>query len=415
MAPPGQRLANGMNGSLRFVLVLAVAGVALPAGLAYADTFILKDNREIVGVAAEEGDVLVITTREGRVLRVPKAEVVGRQAHSAVMNAYLAKAARLRLDDAAGHYALGLAARKDKLEDEARYEYNLALEADPFHEGAGKALGYAQDAAGRWVAQAESNPAAAEGQAPAHPKPDAATLRKEAQELAKRMAKLEISPGSAFEDNADAKALVALAAEKPEVFVRVMRAPGLPDSGEVKDGAVRARAAEILGRAGDRRAMQGLLESCFTDPDVRVREAAAKALPKLEEPVALRRLVDVAVSPSRPWATTRKLACIAIMCYGDKDGVRQLLDAVSFELAGGNPKDPKNPLRKPASGLGTDDPMGLSVDEPSHLGKRDETALYPALTALKYVTGASFDSGEYDYKTWKIWWQGAKEKFEFKP
>ncbi|MCK6473323.1 MAG: HEAT repeat domain-containing protein [Planctomycetes bacterium] len=386
----------------------------MPASLVRADTFILKDNREVVGVAAEEGDVLVITTRDGRVLRVLKADVVGRQAHSAVMNAYLAKTARLRLDDAAGHYALGLAARKDKLEDEARYEFNLALEADPFHEGAGKALGYVQDGAGRWIAQAEPSPAA-EGQATAQPKPDAATLRKEAQELAKRLAKLELSPGSAFEDNAEAKALVALAAEKPDLFVRVMRAPGLPDSGEVKDGAVRTRAAEILGRAGDRRAMQGLLESCFTDPDVRVREAAAKALPKLEEPVALRKLVDVAISPSRPWATTRRLACIAIMRYGDKEAVERLLAAVSFELAGGNAKDPKNPLRKPAAGLGTDDPMGLSVDEPSHLGKRDETELYPALTALKYVTGTNFDSGEYDYKTWKIWWQGAKEKFEFKP
>lgn len=386
----------------------------MPRAPARADTFILKDNREIVGVATEEGDVLVITTRDGRVLRIPKADVVGRQSHSAVMNAYLAKAARLRLDDAAGHYALGLAARKDNLEDEARYEFNLALEADPFHEGAGKALGCVQDGTGRWIPQAEPDPAA-EGQAPAQPKPDAATLRKEAQELAKRLAKLEISPGSAFEDNADAKALVALAAEKPDAFVRVMRAPGLPDSGEVKDGAVRARAAEILGRAGDRRAMQGLLESCFTDPDVRVREAAAKALPKLEEPVALRKLVDVAVSPSRPWATTRRLACIAIMRYGDKEAVERLLAAVSFELAGGNAKDPKNPLRKPASGLGADDPMGLNVEQPSHLGKRDETALYPALTALKYVTGTSFDSGEYDYKTWKIWWQGAKEKFEFKP
>lgn len=404
-----------MKGAFRFVLVLAVAGVALPAAPASADTFILKDNREIVGVATEEGDVLVITTRDGHVVRVAKADVVGRQTHSAVRNAYLAKAARLRLDDSAGHYALGLAARSDKLEEDARYEFNLALEADPFHEGAGKALGYVQDAAGRWVAQAEPAPADDEGKTPEPAKADAATLRKEAQDLAKRLAKLEISPGSAFEDNADAKALVALAAEKPDVFVRVMRAPGLPDSGEVKDGTVRARAAEFLGRAGDRRAMQGLLEACFTDPDVRVREAAAKALPKLEEPVALRRLVDVAISPSRPWATTRRLACIAIMRYGDKEAVERLLAAVSFELAGGNAKDPKNPLRKPASGLGSDDPMGLNVEQPSHLGTRDETVLYPALTALKYVTGASFDSGEYDFKTWKIWWQGAKEKFEFKP
>jgi hypothetical protein len=144
-----------------------------------------------------------------------------------------------------------------------------------------------------------------------------------------------------------------------------------------------------------------------------VRLAAADALVMLEEPVALRKLVDLAVMPdySRfPWAV-RKNACHAIIRYGSKDAVERLLRELSYELAAGNQLDPKNRLRGAPSGLGTDNPMMLPDGPPDlHLSEQD---LYPVLCALKEVTGKTFDLGEKDMKTWMEWWKKDGANFKF--
>ena len=44
----------------------------------------------------------------------------------------------------------------------------------------------------------------------------------------------------------------------------------------------------------------------------------------------------------------------------------------------------------------------------------DDTIIYPALSAVKEVTGQSFDRGEKDFKSWKLWWKQAEPKFKFK-
>jgi len=134
----------------------------------------------------------------------------------------------------------------------------------------------------------------------------------------------------------------------------------------------------------------------------------------LEEPVGMRKLVDIAISHDFqhcPWQI-RKCACQAIKRYGDKEAVDRIMSELSFELAGGNPLDVHNRLRGVPKGIGTDNPLGVPDAPPiTNLSEQD---LYPCLYAMKEVTGQSFSKGEKDVKIWLAWWNESKEKFAFK-
>ncbi len=220
---------------------------------------------------------------------------------------------------------------------------------------------------------------------------------------------------SAWEGSPDATDLVELGKTRPEVFMRLIIPPQQPNTVVAATGPIRARAAWILGRAGDRRTMIALLNSSCYDPEESVRIAASKALPLLNEPVTMRKLVDVACSRDYqhiPWPI-RKNACAALRYYGDKESVDRILTEVTFELAGGNPLDTHNRLRGvPKGGLGTDNPIGMPDATPDlHLSDQD---LYPATNAMKEVTGQSFPKAEKEVKTWTEWWEKGREKFAFK-
>ncbi|MCW8133396.1 MAG: HEAT repeat domain-containing protein [Planctomycetota bacterium] len=389
-----------LGGGLILGLLLSAAATAR------ADTFILKSGVTYEGVATKDGDTLVIRTYDGKTIRVKEADVMGIKKDEP-RNEYFERAQKIKPDDAAAHYDLGQwALGKKGLHAEALEQFKLVLAADPFHEGAGKALGYVQKD-GRWVPPAASAPEPIEI-GPVRPELPADQARK----LAKELEKVNIPGGTDWEKSAEAMAMAERARETPEAFAAVLKAPGQRGSGNVNDAVIRAKAAAVLGLTGDRRAMQPLLDACFEDPDDRVRWAAAKALPKLEEPIALRKLVDVAVAAKYPWPT-RKLASIALRRYGDKDGVERLMSELSYELAGGNFRDPKNAPRAATSGPGTDNPMGLPLDNmPTQ--PEDDTVIYPALSAMREVTGVSFDAGEKDMRTWREWWKKAGPDFQFK-
>jgi hypothetical protein len=374
-----------------------------------ADTFLLKDGSTLEGVAVEEGETLVLTTYDGRVVRLPKAEVVGVRKDPR-KNEYYAQAAKVPAADAKAHYELGLWCQKNRLAAEAEREFKLALRADPTHEGAGKALGYE-------LRDGQRTPAKAPEIAKVAPPParsDEAGLLAEARQWAERLKALG---KESFEKHEAGQAILAHARAKPEVFGRILRTPNYPGSACIHDAAVRGRAAEVLGLAGDRRAMQDLLDSCLQDPEISVRAGAAQALPRLEEPVALRKLVDLAISPQYAWAG-RRLAIEALRRYGDKEAVERMLGELSFELAGGQLLDPLNPLRsqppEPVVIHPTILPPVRVVDVPPHGGTPEFNRLYPVLAAFKELTGASFTTGEKDFKTWKEWWEQNREKFQFK-
>ena len=56
--------------------------------------------------------------------------------------------------------------------------------------------------------------------------------------------------------------------------------------------------------------------------------------------------------------------------------------------------------------------MGAPDSAPDlHLSEPD---LYPALSAIKEVTGQSFTKDEKEVKTWTDWWEKAKDKIVLK-
>jgi hypothetical protein len=219
---------------------------------------------------------------------------------------------------------------------------------------------------------------------------------------------------TAWEKSDAAQSLVSNAKAEPELFFRVMIPPKFPRAVANAGTEVRAHAAAVLGQTRDRRMLQALINSAVYDPECAVRDAAADALVRLEEPIALRKLVDIAISADYqkyPWPV-RKSACQAIKRYGDKEAVERMLREFTYEVAAGSPLDSKNKIRGHIRGIGTDDPMALPSAPPDlHLSEQD---LYPALSALKEVTGKSFNTGEKDVKTWAAWWKKESDKFEFK-
>ena len=217
-----------------------------------------------------------------------------------------------------------------------------------------------------------------------------------------------------WEKTPDAAKLAEEARSALEVYQRLAIPPAMPHAVSNTTPEVRARVAWVLGLSGDRRAMEALLISSVYDPEEIVRYAAGKALPLLEEPVAVRKLVDVATSHDLQHipAAVRKNAAVALRRYGDKEAIERIMREVGYELAGGNPIDPHNKPRGGSKGLGTDNPMGLPDSIPDlHLSEQD---LYPALSALKEVTGQAFSKDEKEVKTWSEWWNKAKDKFAFK-
>lgn len=240
-------------------------------------------------------------------------------------------------------------------------------------------------------------------------------------DVSRRLAKLPPphaateSFGAAWEKNADAQAFIKDARQVPELYARLLIPPGFPNAIAESNKEVRLRAASALGLGLDRRALDPLVNTSVYDPDETVRQTAAKALKLLDEPVAVRKLVDLASAKDRqryPWPV-RKSACQALKNVGDKEAIERLLKELSYELAAGNPLDKNNRLRGKAAGIGTENPLAIP-DSPPDLQLSQED-LYPVLSAVKEVTGVAFDKAEKDMKTWFVWWNKEGAKFAFKP
>lgn len=217
------------------------------------------------------------------------------------------------------------------------------------------------------------------------------------------------------EQNEKVLALVLEARTTPELFMPLLIPAGSANAIPKADKEVRLRAATLLGLSADRRALQPLLNSAVYDPEEKVRAAAGFALPKLEEPSAVRKLLDVAIArdPRRfPWVY-RKSACAALRRYGDLRVVDRILKELSYELAAGNPLDPKNKPRGVPLGIATDNPLMLpDTAPPSGIPEED---MYPIMSALKEVTHAELPptAPERDLRSWQRWWRDNKGTFKF--
>lgn len=218
---------------------------------------------------------------------------------------------------------------------------------------------------------------------------------------------------AAWDKSADAALFAKQVYANVELYTRLLIPPGYPRAVSKSDKAVRSRAAVVLGLSRDLRAVQPLVDSAVYDPEDSVRLVSAKALKAMEEPVALRKLVDVAIAKDfqkYPWLV-RKSACKALRRYGDPAAIERIMRELSYELAGGNQFDPKNQIRGVPAGIGTENPLGAPTGPPNiQLSEQD---MYPALSALKELTGVGFSKNEKDFKTWQAWWGKEAAKFKF--
>lgn len=219
-------------------------------------------------------------------------------------------------------------------------------------------------------------------------------------------------------ENEQKEAVLALVTEiraTPELFIPLMIPTGYPNAIPKADKEVRLRVATLMGLSGDRRLLQTLINSAVYDPDEKVRVAAGFAIPRLDEPAAIRKLMDLAIAKDArkyPWAH-RKAAAAALRRYGDLYVVDRLMKELGYELAGGNILDVKNRPRGKQVGLATDNPLMLPDSAPANPPPPED--MYPVLYALKEVTRAELKHGENekDVRSWQAWWRAAKPAFKF--
>jgi hypothetical protein len=389
---------------MRYWAAILLLPIALSAR---ADVYLLADGTRCEGVSVENGDQLTITTFDGKTIHIAKKDLRG-SVPEPKRNEYFKRLKALTNDDVAGRVELGLFCQKNNLKAQATALFEAALKIDPTSADAGNALGYVLKD-GAWRPAVDE--AIQIGVRPPPKIPEA--TQDQVRSLQKRLEQTPID--AAGNPNADVTELISSARANPSVLAKIMLPPQFVGAFSGIKPEVRTRAARLAGMTQDRRVMQALVDASIYDPDENTRFAAAKALPLLEEPVAIRKLLDIATSGDtqhHPWIL-RKMACIALRRYGSQEVLERLMKELSFELAGGNPYDPKNSMRGKGRGLGSDNPLGVQDNILPAYGVPD-TDLYPVLTAMKEITGKTFDSGEKDMKTWIAWWKIDGQKFVFK-
>ena len=119
----------------------AMAVLLICCTCAHGDTVYLKNGGKLEGTVKELDDRLVVTHRFGKVT-VSKKDVLRVHKKKTVEEEYRERAAKLKGDDAEGHYQLGLwlaSRRRDRL---AQKLYEKAICIDRDHQGARQALGH---------------------------------------------------------------------------------------------------------------------------------------------------------------------------------------------------------------------------------------------------------------------------------
>jgi hypothetical protein len=129
---------------------LLLAALALPGA---ADVVHLKAGGTLEGEVTETENDVIVRLPAGEV-RLPRQSVLRIERKPSVMQEYGKRAAALQHDDTAGHYELGVWARQQGLETQARAHFQTVIALDPNHAGAREALGY-RLVEGRWMTEAD--------------------------------------------------------------------------------------------------------------------------------------------------------------------------------------------------------------------------------------------------------------------
>ncbi|MBI1849346.1 MAG: tetratricopeptide repeat protein [Planctomycetes bacterium] len=121
---------------------------------AMADVFHLKDGRTIEGSLVRQTDTQYIVKTIGGEQTLDKANVTSVDHKKTPKDEFDEKFKAVKATDADGFYQLGLWCEQNKLKAEAAKSFKKALEIEPQHEGAHKALGHVQYN-GAWMSPAD--------------------------------------------------------------------------------------------------------------------------------------------------------------------------------------------------------------------------------------------------------------------
>jgi hypothetical protein len=134
----------------RIFHALVFLAVLLSVPLAFADVVKMKDGRTLEGKVIKSDDKLVtLKMRLGEVI-LKRDEIESIVKGPTIVDEYKKRAAKLKADDADGHFKLALWCNENKLPKEYREELAKTIEIDPDHAGARARLGQVKHE-GKWV------------------------------------------------------------------------------------------------------------------------------------------------------------------------------------------------------------------------------------------------------------------------
>lgn len=129
-----------------FLLVFSFAGVN-------ADTIILKNGNEINGIITKKGKDYVVEFSTGT-MTVPEEEVERVKKSTSNLQVFRDRHEQIQSSDADAHYELGRWADARGLNKQAKREFKHAIQRNPDHKKARKALGFTQYN-GQWMTEEE--------------------------------------------------------------------------------------------------------------------------------------------------------------------------------------------------------------------------------------------------------------------
>jgi hypothetical protein len=405
-------------------LSVVIVFCLLAAGLAFADTVVLKDGGKVVGKVTVTRTEVVVNIRPGMTVSFPKDQVKQIVFEKTPREEFEERFKKLAADETAGFYSLGLWAKEEGLKEEAKQCFEKVVELEPDHTGARKELGHVRHE-GKWLPYEEAmkvrglvkhrgrwvTPEAKEKLEKAE---QAAKIKKEVHRL------ISLISGT---DRARAERVL-------EKYLKVkdpLAVPALEKGAKHHKAYMRFLTVKVYGNFKPELVTKPLVKLAVSDKDERVRAEAVNVLREIKSPTAyVGMLKNFYYSPN---GDVRLQAMDALGALKDKNSVAPLIESVAYEVR----RVVSIPTGTPDTFVGTQsrkvigyrkiiDSFGRVVDVPiignvtSGYGSGGTTRKLVhdiifnlgARLALKEITGQDFN---YDKKEWREWWKKNKDKF----
>lgn len=379
--------------------LLACSSALLPA--VEGVEIVTVDKRYYLGVIlSEDAENIVVRDAQGIKSQIAKKSIAERIAlqdpndrRRELEAIFDARLAAIDPPEAAAFYELGLWAKQRGMKKQATQAFREVLRVEPGHNGAGAELGWKR-VDGHFVDPAATVPV------PAADPIDLIRLLNDFDP--------EAVDGSETA-GAGENAAVSLVKNNPALRGDLYKIVKNPPNGD-KAREIRRKAILLVGRSRRFDMIATLLEILLTDTDSPTVEATAKALRWMKYDRMAQVLADLAALNKVRFY--RERATFGLAVVADSAGIDRLLFHAGFQVAGGQTNDQHNPLIEVGgSQLNAMEFLQSRAPQTGRENTADQTPLYPALTALRAVSGKDFKTNLSD---WRLWWAGAKAEFQYR-